>query len=292
MLLQRGVVLIPMIIFFTILCSSNTLHATSITGTKERIKEIKFEDHINIEKLRRNKKVKVAFTSYYVRTTKATVRSQETERIAQPEVKQEEKTPKTEHKKVVAPKEKKESIKEESTEKKEAKKETKTKKTEQKTSSTSAKRVRISRGMDLTKRTGLSKEEFKKLVKHVSQDTSKFFYNNADYIYDMCQQYQINEIFFCGLISAESGWNIASNHRRTHNYISLMMNGKLIHYSSTHEGLRVAAQKLHNNYLTPGGKFYGGKTLAGVKKKFCPSGGWVNLVYGRMSQMMAAAKKI
>ena len=267
MLLQRGVVLIPMIIFFTILCSSNTLHATSITGTKERIKEIKFEDHINIEKLRRNKKVKVAFTSYYVRTTKATVRSQETERIAQPEVKQEEKTPKTEHKKVVVPKEeKRETIEEESTEKKEAKKE--------------------------TKRTGLSKEEFKKLVKHVSQDTSKFFYNNADYIYDMCQQYQINEIFFCGLISAESGWNIASNHRRTHNYISLMMNGKLIHYSSTHEGLRVAAQKLHNNYLTPGGKFYGGKTLAGVKKKFCPSGGWVNLVYGRMSQMMAAAKKI
>lgn len=146
--------------------------------------------------------------------------------------------------------------------------------------------------MDLTKRTGLTKEQFKTLVKHVSQDTSKFFYNNADYIYDLCQQYQINEIFFCGLISAESGWNIVSNHRRTHNYISLMRNGKLIHYSSTKEGLKVAAQKLHYNYLTPGGKFYGGKTLAGVKKKFCPTGGWVNLVYGRMSQMKSAAKKL
>ena len=146
--------------------------------------------------------------------------------------------------------------------------------------------------MDLTVRTGLSKEDFKKVMKNLSQDTSKFFYNNADTIYDLCAKYQINEIFFCGLISAESGWNIAGNHRKTHNYISLMSKGKLIHYSSTEQGLEVAAKKLHNNYLTPGGKFYGGKTLAGVKKKFCPSGTWVDLVYGRMSQVMKAVKKV
>ena len=146
--------------------------------------------------------------------------------------------------------------------------------------------------MNLTIKSGLSKEEFKQVMKKLPQDTSNFFYDNADIIYDLCAKYQINEIFFCGLISAESGWNIAGNHRRTHNYISLMSNGKLIHYSSTKQGLEVAAQKLHSNYLTPGGKFYGGKTLAGVKKKFCPSGTWVNLVYGRMSQVMAAIKKI
>ena len=70
-----------------------------------------------------------------------------------------------------------------------------------------------------------------------------------------------------------------------------MSNGKLISYSSTKQGLEVAAQKLHYNYLTPGGKFYGGKTLSGVKKKFCPSGTWVDLVYGRMSQIMVAVKK-
>ena len=91
---------------------------------------------------------------------------------------------------------------------------------------------------------------------------------------------------------SESGWNIASNHRRTYNYISLMSNGKLIQYSSTKQGLEVAAKKLHDNYLTPGGKFYGGKTLAGVQKKFCPSGTWISLVYGRMQQIMVATKKV
>ena len=151
---------------------------------------------------------------------------------------------------------------------------------------TSIKDVKISKNMDLTVRTGLSREDFIKLISNVKYDTSGFFEENAGTIYDLCEEYSINEIFFCGLISAESGWNIASNHRKTHNYISLMSKGKLIHYNSLYEGLKVAAQKLHNNYLTPGGAFYHGKTLSGVKVCFCPSSTWVDLVYGRMEQIL------
>lgn len=173
---------------------------------------------------------------------------------------------------------------------KEDNKENATKKSESKKSTTkstvSISDVTISRTMNLTKRTGLSREDFIKLISGVKADTSGFFEDNAGTIYDLCKTYSINEIFFCGLISAESGWNIASNHRRTHNYISLMKNGKLISYSSVYEGLKVATQKLHNNYLAVGGKFYHGKTLAGVKTCFCPSSTWVSLVYGRMQQII------
>ena len=144
----------------------------------------------------------------------------------------------------------------------------------------------ISEKMDLTNRTNLSKEDFVLLMSKVKADTSKFFYNNAETIYDLCEKYEINEIFFCGLISAESGWNIASNHRSTFNYISLMVNGKLKQFSSVEDGLEQAAKTLHEKYLTPGGKFYYGKTLAGVKTKFCPSSStWTSLVYGRMKQI-------
>ena len=228
----------------------NTIYASnSVEATKDRIKEIKIVEEVNIDKLIRNKESNTV--KYYTReTTKTTTSRGEVDRK---ENKQEEQ---------------------------------KTKKYKE------IKDVKISKNMDLTVRTGLSKQDFKKVIKNLKQDTSKFFYNNADTIYDLCEKYQINEIFFCGLISAESGWNIAGNHRKTHNYISLMSKGKLIHYSSVKEGLEVAAKKLHYNYLTPGAKFYGGKTLAGVKKKFCPSGTWVNLVYGRMSQMMTAVKKV
>ena len=151
----------------------------------------------------------------------------------------------------------------------------------------SIKDVKISKDMDLTVRTGLSRADFITLISGVKADTSGFFEENAGTIYDLCEEYSLNEIFFCGIISAESGWDIASNHRKTHNYISLMSNGKLISYPSVESGLREAAKKLHTNYLTKGGKFYYGKTLTAVKTKFCPaSSTWVSLVYGRMSQII------
>ena len=147
--------------------------------------------------------------------------------------------------------------------------------------------VSISIDMDLSVTTGLSKEDFVDLISNCSADTSGFFEENADLIYDLCQIYSINEIFFCGLISAESGWNIAQNHRNTYNYISLMSGGGLLRFSSVEDGLESAAIALHNNYLTPGGKFYRGSTLEGVRTIFCSENpGWTSLVYGRMRQII------
>jgi len=221
--------------------SNTTYAANSISDTKDRIKEIKIVEEVNIDKLIRNKENKKV---NYTRNTNTTSRGN-----IDRENKQEQK--------YIEPKD-----------------------------------VKVSKNMDLSKRTGLSKEDFKKVIKNLKQDRSGFFYENADTIYDLCEKYQINEMFFCGLIVAESGWNIAPNHRKTHNYISLMVKGKLLRYSSTEEGLEVAAKKLHENYLTPGGKFYGGKTIAGVQKRFCPaSTTWDDLVYGSMKYVAAAAHK-
>lgn len=147
--------------------------------------------------------------------------------------------------------------------------------------------IEISRDMDLSKRTGVSKEDFNKLMQNLKVDTSGFFKRNSNKIYDLCEQYEINEIFFCGLIAAESGWNISSNHKTSNNYISMMSNGKLIKYASESEGLEAAAKLLHNRYLTPGGSCYCGKTLSGVQKRFCPnSSTWVGLVFGCMKQVI------
>lgn len=159
--------------------------------------------------------------------------------------------------------------------------------TEEIAPSTPIDQVKISIDMDLTVRTGLSREDFMALMANMSEDTSGFFEENAGLIYDKCEKYSLNEIFFVGLISAESGWNIAGNHRRTHNYISLMSGNGLIQFSSVEDGLEKAAKTLHDRYLTPGGSFYYGKTLAAMRTKFCPvNSGWTNLVYGRMSQVL------
>ena len=158
---------------------------------------------------------------------------------------------------------------------------------QEKTPSIPIEQVTISKDMDLTVRTGLSKEDFITLISKVEQDKTNFFEENAGFIYDMCEKYSLNEIFFCGLISAECGWDISSSHRNANNFISLMSHKGLIKYATVEEGLEKAAQTLHDNYLFPGGKFYNGATLEGMKKKFCPaSKTWVNLVYKMMGQIM------
>lgn len=145
----------------------------------------------------------------------------------------------------------------------------------------------ISKDMDLTQRCGISKEDFIELMTNLNVDSSGFFERNAETIYDLCEEYELNEVFFCGLIAAESGWNIASNHQRTHNYISMMSNGGLIKFESDEAGLEAAAKLLHNRYLTPGGSYYRGTTLASVQKIFCPnSTTWVGLVFGCMKQVL------
>jgi len=237
----------------------NTIYAGSSKATKERIIEkIEFEQKIDIEKLIRNEDTNI--------------------KVIKPIEKEEVKANNTTN-----------NIRENNvTSRGEA---NRTNKIEQ--TYTKPKDIKISKNMDLTKRTGLSKEDFKKVMKNLKSDKSKFFYRNADTIYELCEKYEINEVFFCGLIAAESGWNIAGNHRSTHNYISLMYNGKLIKYSSEKEGLEVAAQKLHQNYLTKGGKYYNGKTINGVQKRFCPaSNTWDDLVYGCMKYVVKTAKTV
>lgn len=144
--------------------------------------------------------------------------------------------------------------------------------------------IKISRDMDLTRRCGISKEDFKILMTNLKPDTTGFFEKNSDTIYELCKKYEINEIFFCGLIAAESGWKIASSHRNSNNYVSMMSKGKLIKYATPEEGLEAAAKLLHNKYLTEGGSYYYGKTLSAVQKRYCPnSSTWVGLVYGCMN---------
>ena len=246
-----------------IIIFSNTIFADNSTGTKERvIEKVNFEQKIDIDKLIRDKENKINVSIFVKKEAETEIKvnnttsnyDRETSETSRGEVDRTQKIEQT---------------------------------------YTKPKDVKISKNMDLTKRTGLSKADFKKVMKNLKSDKSKFFYRNADTIYDLCKKYKINEVFFCGLIAAESGWNIAGNHRSTHNYISLMYNGKLIKYSSEKEGLEVAAKKLHQNYLSKGGKYYNGKTITGVQKRFCPaSDTWDDLVYGCMKYVVKTAKKV
>lgn len=139
---------------------------------------------------------------------------------------------------------------------------------------------------NLDERTGLTKEDFIYLMNNMKYDYSGFFAENSELIYDLCEENEINEIFFCGLIAAECGWEISPGHRNTNNYISMMgESGQMLKFSTVEEGLQESARLLHKDYLTEGGRYYHGKTIPEIEKSFCPdeSEHWDTLVYGCMT---------
>ena len=145
--------------------------------------------------------------------------------------------------------------------------------------------VKISFDMDVSKPTGLSREDFIALVNRMKVDRTGILKANAGVIWDCCQRYSVNEIFILGICGIESAWCSAGQHQRTHNYASLMSGGKLIPYSSDAEGFEAMIKLLGQRYLRPGGGLYHGSTITGVGTSYCNRTTWPPKVYKCMQQV-------
>ena len=105
--------------------------------------------------------------------------------------------------------------------------------------------VKISRNMDLTETTGLSREDFCELLANFKYDYAGFYERNSGLIWDLSQKYQVNEIFICGVFALESYFGADDKHISTHNYGSIMnKKGKMVGYASDSEG-RIHLYRTH-----------------------------------------------
>lgn len=157
----------------------------------------------------------------------------------------------------------------------------------------------LERGMSINQTTGVSKEEFREIIFNMEYDYTEFFKRNADLIYDTSQKYQINELFFCGIIALESGWGSSEKAIANNNYTSQMKQGKLIYFSSEAECIIATAESLRNNYLNEDGKYYNGTTINAVNERYCTpivivkeekevtlKYGWADRVYSCMERIL------
>ncbi len=155
----------------------------------------------------------------------------------------------------------------------------------------------ITPDMDLSKISGVSKEQFCLWMENLSCDYSGFFSRNAEEIWQLCREYEVNEIFFVGLIGAESGWVTHEVHVSKCNYTSIMSSNGLNSYSSEYEGLYASAHLLGIEYFTENGQYYpGSTTLYDMASIYCPdnpdteeneSWQWQELVYSCMSLVLS-----
>ena len=159
----------------------------------------------------------------------------------------------------------------------------------------------LSVNMDLSKPSGLTSEEFEKILSNNSQDKNKILADNAQIFYYAEQQYGINGVFLAAVAIHESSWgtsNIALSKKNLFGYGAYDASAYESSYtfSSYAEGIDLLARVFAKYYLNPkgtviyenqiaDGRYYNGKTIEDVNKKYATDSKWANKVYSWMEYL-------
>lgn len=154
--------------------------------------------------------------------------------------------------------------------------------------------------MQLNKPSGLTLEQFKKVLTD-SKDKNKIFENNAEYFYYIEKQYNINGIFVASVGIHESAWGTSKIAMQKNNlfgygaYDSNPYNGAY-NFSNYSESIDLLARVFTKYYINPvgtniyGGEkavgtYYNGSTLNGINKKYASDKNWANSVFSHMQYL-------
>jgi len=158
----------------------------------------------------------------------------------------------------------------------------------------------LSLDIRLNKPSGLSLEQFKKVLSD-NKDKSEIFENNAQYFYYIEKQYNINGIFVAAVGIHESNWGLSNISKDKNNlfgygaYDSNPYNGAYS-FKSYSEGIDLLARVFIKYYLNPKGTkiyndeialgtYYNGHTLNAVNTRYATDKNWSNAVYNHMKYL-------
>lgn len=159
---------------------------------------------------------------------------------------------------------------------------------------------KLSFDMNLNKPSGLSLEQFKKILTD-NKDKNKIFENNAEYFYYIEKQYNINGVFVAAVAIHESGWGTSKISLQKRNlfgygaYDSNPYNGAY-EFTDYSECIDLISRVFVKYYLNPKGieiyggekaqgTYYNGATLTAVNTKYASDKNWANSVYKHMKYL-------
>lgn len=159
----------------------------------------------------------------------------------------------------------------------------------------------LSFDMDLTKPSGFTLDQFRKVLYGNSQDTNSVIASNAEYFYYTEKQYGINGIYLASMAIHEGGWGtskISNDKKNLFGYGAYDSNpyGGSFSFDTYAEGIDLVARVLVKNYLNPigteiydgqfaTGMFYNGPTLTGVNTRYASDKNWANAVFKWMTYL-------
>lgn len=159
----------------------------------------------------------------------------------------------------------------------------------------------LNKNMKLNTQSGLTLEQFKKVLSNNENDKNKTFEQNAEYFYYIEKQYNINGIFVAAVGIHESNWGsskIALNKKNLFGYGASDSNPyeNAYKFGNYSEGIDMIARVFVKYYINPSGtkiydseiatgKYYSGSTIADVNKKYATDKNWNNGVYKWMQYL-------
>lgn len=155
--------------------------------------------------------------------------------------------------------------------------------------------------MDLTKPSGLTLNQFRKVLSGNSGDKQGVIESNAEYFYYAEKQYGINGIYLAAMAIHEGGWGtskIANDKKNLFGYGAYDSNpyGGSYSFETYAEGIDLVARVLVKNYLNPkgteiydgqtaNGTYYNGPTLTGVNTRYASDKNWANAIFKWMTYL-------
>ena len=136
--------------------------------------------------------------------------------------------------------------------------------------------------MDMGKPCGLSKEDFVKLMEELPYDYTGFYSRNAEFIWEMEQEYQVNAIFYCGIVAQEGGW--ARYAAAPNNYTGYMGISGYASFESEEAGIEATFKLLDEGYISKGLN-----TLSNIAPVYVGYSGstWDSKVYSAMKMIVS-----
>lgn len=126
----------------------------------------------------------------------------------------------------------------------------------------------FSRYADVSQHLGISKEHFRQIMYSIPYGNAAVFRSNADFFWELADQYGLNEFLLPGICAWESGW--AADPIEANNFSSQRKSdGSYFSYESEYAGIEAVASNLAGNYLPADGKFYNGRSLNGINILYC-----------------------
>ena len=155
--------------------------------------------------------------------------------------------------------------------------------------------VSVNPEMKLNTPSGLTKEDFKKVLSGNSSDRNKIFEDNAEIFYEIEQEYNVNGLFIAALGIHESNWGtstIALEKKNLFGYGAYDASAYDSSYTfeNYEDGIITVAKVMAKYYLNEAGTeiydeevavgtYYNGPTLSGINTRYASDTNWATRIY-------------